>query len=59
LQIEFASTGSVGVTQAPMIRDSRKDRPGIRPQMSELVTNHAQIMIGPSSVRRDSHSRRR
>jgi hypothetical protein len=27
--------------------------------MSKLVMNHAQIMIGPRSVTRDNHSRRR
>lgn len=59
LQIELASTGSVGVTHAPMTRHSRYVKPGIKPHMSRLVTNQAKSMTGPRSVTRLSHSRRR
>ena len=58
LQIEFASTGSVGVTHAAMTRHSRKLSPGMRPQINKEVMNHAAVMIGPSSVARDNHSLR-
>ena len=56
-EIELASTGSVGVTQAPMTRLSRNVRPGMRPHTRRLVMNQAVVIIGPSNVARLFHSR--
>jgi hypothetical protein len=52
----FANTGSVGVTHAPTTKHSKKFNPGIKPQISRLVTNHADTIMGPSSVARLTHS---
>ena len=59
LQIELASTGSVGVTQLPITRLSRKVRPGINKYIKLPHTNQAIVITGPTRIRRDRHSLRR
>lgn len=59
LQIELASTGSVGVTHEPIASDSRYVSPGMRAQMKRAVINHAAVMTGSSRVVRLMRSRQR
>jgi hypothetical protein len=57
--MEFAKTGSVGVTQLPMTNDSRNVSPGIIHQIHSPQTNQAVVMTGPRRMRSDRHSLRR
>lgn len=50
LVMEFASTGSVGVTAAATARDSKKVKPGIKAQTRRAVENQAQVITNPSKT---------
>jgi len=57
--MELAKTGSVGVTQLPITRLSRKVRPGIKAHTNNPQMNQAVVITGPTRMMSERHSLKR